>query len=219
MGSDGSIGCAVCASFFFREWSPTIAMPGDTSASSLLARPPPIPKSGRSPSRDQPGQVAAPTTNACSHSPDNPQTAEKTRSGRALLRRAGCRSTNRAAHLPRSPARVHRRPADLHRGTGRRGQAQLADGVERANTTDAVLDGRAKTLEDQAALPITNPWRWGSGPRGRGRALAASPSTSRPFGGVRPPPETRRTWFRAAASYESTLTSFIRHSTVPRRGR
>src|SRR5437868_263592 len=83
MGRDGSIGCAVCASFVVVA---LIAMPGDTSASSRLARPPPIPKSGPLAQPRSTRQVGLPSDKTLAViPPDNPQTAEKIALGQKLF--------------------------------------------------------------------------------------------------------------------------------------
>jgi len=169
-------------------------MPGDTSASSLLAPPPPIPKSGplaQPPSNQAMGLPNDKTLAAIP--PDNPQTAERSRAAEALLRRQAVGRRNRGLrHLPRSPARVHRRPADLHRGTGSPRPAQLAT-VLNALYTRRSLGRSSEDPRGSGGLPITNPVEMGQPDLEAAVASARGPprSTSRPLGACFRPPNAQ----------------------------
>ena len=70
-------------------------------------------------------------------------------------------------------------------------------------------DGRAKTLEDQAALPITNPVQMGQPDLAAAVAsLAALPEYQQAFQAVFGHPPNGQDLVRTLASYERTLTSF-----------
>src|SRR2546430_11801249 len=161
MGRDGSIGCAVCASFVVVA---LIAMPGDTSASSLLARPPPIPKSGPLAQPRSTRQVGLPSDKTVAAiPPDNPQTAEKIALGQKLFLdgRLSVDGTVACAtcHDPQR-AFTDGRPTSIG-VLGRRGQRNSPTVLNALYNQTQFWDGRAKTLEDQAALPITNPVEMG----------------------------------------------------------
>src|SRR2546427_710931 len=177
MGRDGSIGCAVCASFVLVA---LIAMPGDTSASSLLARPPPIPKPGPLAQPRSTRQVGLPNDKTLAAiPPDNPQTAEKIALGQKLFfdGRLSVDGTVACAtcHDPQR-AFTDGRPTSIG-VLGRRGQRNSPTVLNALYNQTQFWDGRAKTLEDQAGLPITNPVEMGQPDLEAQRALSR---TNRP---------------------------------------
>jgi len=209
MGRDGSIGCAVCASFVVVA---LIAMPGDTSASSLLARPPPIPKSGPLAQPRSTRQVGLPSDKTLAAiPPDNPQTAEKIALGQKLFfdGRLSVDGTVACAtcHDPQR-AFTDGRPTSIG-VLGRRGQRNSPTVLNALYNQTQFWDGRAKTLEDQAALPITNPVEMGQPDLEAAVAsLAALPEYQQAFQAVFGRPPNAQDLVRALASYERTLTSF-----------
>ena len=209
MGRDGSIGCAVCASFVVVA---LIAMPGDTSASSLLARPPPIPKSGPLAQPRSTRQVGLPSDKTLAAiPPDNPQTAEKIALGQKLFfdGRLSVDGTVACAtcHDPQR-AFTDGRPTSIG-VLGRRGQRNSPTVLNALYNQTQFWDGRAKTLEDQAALPITNPVEMGQPDLEAAVAsLAPLPEYQQAFQAVFGRPPNAQDLVRALASYERTLTSF-----------
>src|SRR2546427_200970 len=209
MGRDGSIGCAVCASVVVVA---LIAMPGDTSASSLLARPPPIPKPGPLAPPRTPRQGGLPNDKTREAiPPDNPQTAEKIALGQKLFfdGRLSVDGTVACAtcHDPQR-AFTDGRPTSIG-VLGRRGQRNSLTVLNALYNQAQFWDGRAKTLEDQAALPIANPVEMGQPDLEAAVAsLAALPEYQQAFqaGFGRPP--NGQDLVRALASYERGLTSF-----------
>ena len=209
MGRDGSIGCAVCASFVLVA---LIAMPGDTSASSLLARPPPIPKPGPLAQPRSTRQVGLPNDKTLAAiPPDNPQTAEKIALGQKLFfdGRLSVDGTVACAtcHDPQR-AFTDGRPTSIG-VLGRRGQRNSPTVLNALYNQTQFWDGRAKTLEDQAGLPITNPVEMGQPDLEAAVAsLAALPEYQQAFQAVFGRPPNAQDLVRALASYERTLTSF-----------
>src|SRR5256712_151180 len=209
MGRDGSIGCAVCASVVVVA---LIAMPGDTSASSLLARPPPIPKPGPVAQPRSTRQVGLPNDKTLAAiPPDNPQTAEKIALGQKLFfdGRLSVDGTVACAtcHDPQR-AFTDGRPTSIG-VLGRRGQRNSLTVLNALYNQTQFWDGRAKTLEDQAGLPITNPVEMGQPDLEAAVAsLAALPEYQQAFQAVFGRPPNAQDLVRALASYERTLTSF-----------
>src|SRR3989442_3866758 len=150
MGRDGSIGCAVCASFVLVA---LIAMPGASSASSLLARPPPIPKSGPLAQPRSTRQVGLPNDKTLAAiPPDNPQTAEKIALGQKLFfdGRLSVDGTG-ACSTCHDPQRAFTdvRPTSI-RGLGRPGQRNSLTGLNALYNQTQFCEGRTQTLHGHA---------------------------------------------------------------------
>src|SRR5438309_1869732 len=209
MGRDGSIGCAVCASFVVVA---LIAMPGDTSASSLLARPPPIPKSGPLAQPRSTRQVGLPSDKTLAAIPaDNPQTAEKIALGQKLFfdGRLSVDGTVACAtcHDPQR-AFTDGRPTSIG-VQGRSGQRNAPTVLNALYNKTQFWDGRAKTLEDQAALPIVNSIEMGQPNLNAAvTRIAADDEYQKAFSRVFSRPVGGPDLLRAIASYERTLASF-----------
>src|SRR6266478_4239041 len=209
MGRDGSIGCAVCASFVLVA---LIAMPGDTSASSLLARPPPIPKPGPLAQPRSTRQVGLPNDKTLAAiPPDNPQTAEKIALGQKLFfdGRLSVDGTVACAtcHDPQR-AFTDGRPTSIG-VLGRRGQRNSPTVLNALYNQTQFWDGRAATLEQQAGLPIVNPVEMGQPNLDSAIArIAAIPEYRAGFIRVFARPPNPTDLVRAIASYERSQVSF-----------
>src|SRR3989442_5089108 len=156
MGRDGSIGCAVCASFVLVA---LIAMPGDTSASSLLARPPPIPKPGPLAQPRSTRQVGLPNDKTLAAiPPDNPQTAEKIALGQKLFFDGRLSDDGTVAcatcHDPHR-AFTDGRPASIG-VLGRLRQRNSPTALNTPYNQTQAWHGRAKHPTHPAGGPITN---------------------------------------------------------------
>src|SRR2546426_2342565 len=209
MGRDGSIGCAVCASFVVVA---LIAMPGDTSASSLLARPPPIPKAGPLAQPRSTRQVGLPNDKTLAAiPPDNPQTAEKIALGQKLFfdGRLSVDGTVACAtcHDPQR-AFTDGRPTSIG-VLGRRGQRNSPTVLNALYNQTQFWDGRAATLEQQAGLPIVNPVEMGQPTLDSAVArIAAIPEYRATFIRVFARQPNPSDLVRAIASYERSQVSF-----------
>ena len=209
MGRDGSTGCAVCASVVVVA---LIAVPGDTSASAPRARPPPIPKAGPLAQPRSTRQAGLPNDKTLAViPPDNPQTAEKIALGQKLFfdGRLSVDGTVACAtcHDPQH-AFTDGRPTSIG-VQGRNGQRNAPTVLNALYNKTQFWDGRAKTLEDQAALPITNPVEMGQPDLEAAVAsLRTVPEYQHAFQAVFGRPPNQQDLLRAIASYERTLTSF-----------
>src|SRR6266436_3328068 len=209
MGRDGSIGCAVCALVVMVA---LIAVPGDTPASALLARPPPIPKPCPLAQPRSTRQVGLPNDKTLAAiPPDNPQTAGKIALGQKLFfdGRLSVDGTVACAtcHDPQRAFTDGRRTSIGMQG--RSGQRNAPTVLNALYNQTQFWDGRAKTLEDQAALPIANPVEMGQPDLEAAVAsLAALPEYQQAFQRVFGRPPNGQDLVRALASYERTLTSF-----------
>jgi len=143
--------------------------------------------------------------------PDNPQTAEKIALGQKLFfdGRLSVDGTVACAtcHDPQR-AFTDGRPTSIG-VLGRRGQRNSPTVLNALYNQTQFWDGRAKTLEDQAGLPITNPVEMGQPDLEAAVAsLAALPEYQQAFQAVFGRPPNAQDLVRALASYERTLTSF-----------
>jgi cytochrome c peroxidase len=182
------------------------------TASTKAAAQPPIPKAGPLAQPRSPQQVGLPVDQTRAViPPDNPQTPEKIALGQKLffdgrlsadgtVACASCHNPERA-FTDGKPTSV-----GIHGGVSQRNAPTILNALY--NKTQ-FWDGRAKTLEDQAALPIVNPIEMGQPNLDAAVARVASvgeyqQAFSRVFGRPASGPDL----LRAIASYERTLVSF-----------
>src|SRR2546426_11039055 len=185
---------------------------GTLTLGSAAVKPPPIPQAGqlaRPKSLNQVGTSEEATRSAIP--PDNPQTTEKIALGQKLFF-DGRLSADRtvACSTCHDPARAFTdgRPTSIGI-QGRVGQRNAPTILNALYNQTQFWDGRAKTLEDQAALPITNPVEMGQPDLEAAVAsLAALPEYQQAFRAVFGRPPNAQDLVRALASYERTLTSF-----------
>ncbi len=142
---------------------------------------------------------------------DNPQTAEKIALGRKLFFDGGLSVDGTVAcatcHDPQRAFTDGRRTSIGVQGrTGQRNSPTVLNALY--NKTQ-FWDGRAKTLEDQAVLPIVNPVEMGQPDLEAAVAsLSAYPEYQQAFQEVFGRPANGPDLVRAIASYERTLASF-----------
>ena len=188
-----------------------IAVPGDTPAAPS-ARPPPIPKPGPLAQPRSTRQVGLPNDKTLAViPPDNPQTPGKIALGQKLFfdGRLSVDGTVACAtcHDPQR-AFTDGRPTSIG-VQGRSGQRNAPTVLNALYNATQFWDGRAKTLEDQAALPIANPVEMGQPDLEAAVAsLAALPEYRQAFQTVFGRPPNGKDLVAALASYERTLTSF-----------
>ena len=185
---------------------------GAANTSTKTAAQPPIPKAGLLAQPRSSRQVGLPIDQTqVAIPPDNPQTPEKIALGRKLFFDGRLSADGSVAcascHNPEG-AFTDGKPTSIgiHGGVGQRNAPTVLNALY--NKTQ-FWDGRAKTLEDQAALPIVNPIEMGQPNLDAAIARVASvgeyqQAFSRVFGR----PATGPDLVRAIASYERTLVSF-----------
>ncbi len=184
----------------------------DTSAPAQQARPPPIPKSGPLAQPRSTRQVGFPLDQTLAAiPPDNPQTPEKIALGQKLFfdGRLSVDGTVACAtcHDPQR-AFTDGRPTSVG-VLGRTGQRNSPTVLNALYNKTQFWDGRAKTLEDQAALPIVNSVEMGQPDlEAAVRSLAAYPEYQQAFQNTFGRPPNSKDLIAAIASYERTLTSF-----------
>jgi cytochrome c peroxidase len=189
-----------------------IAVAGDTSAPAQHADPPPIPEMGPLAEPRSPRQVGFPVDETfAAIPPDNPQTAEKIALGQKLFfdGRLSVDGTVACAtcHDPQR-AFTDGRPTSIG-VQGRSGRRNAPTVLNALYNKTQFWDGRAKTLEDQAALPIVNPVEMAQPDlEAAVKSLAAWPEYQRAFQNAFGRPANGRDLMAAIASYERTLTSF-----------
>jgi cytochrome c peroxidase len=185
--------------------------PHDTSRQAT-GKAPPLPKEGplaRPRSLQQVG-VPAELTKAVIPS-DNPQTPEKVALGQKLFFEGRLSADGTVACATcHDPARAFTdgRPASI--GIyGRLGQRNSPTVLNALYNKTQFWDGRAQTLEDQAALPIVNPVEMGQANLEAAVAkIAAIEEYQQAFRRVFGRPANGTDLVRALASYERTLVSF-----------
>ena len=189
-----------------------IAVAGDASAPMNDGRPPPLPKPGPLAQPRSTRQVGFPADQTLAAiPPDNPQTPEKVALGQKLFfdgrlsvdGTVGCAT----CHDPQR-AFTDGRPTSIG-VRGRSGQRNSPTVLNALYNKTQFWDGRAKTLEDQAALPIVNPVEMGQPDlEAAVKSLAAYPEYQEAFQKVFGRPPNGHDLIAAIASYERTLTSF-----------
>jgi cytochrome c peroxidase len=176
------------------------------------AAPPPIPKPGPLAAPRSLDQIGAPIRQTRAAIPrDNPQTPEKIALGKKLFfdGRLSADGTVACAtcHDP-DRAFTDGRPTSvgIH---GQVGQRNAPTALNALYNKTQFWDGRAKTLEDQAALPIVNPIEMGQPNMDAAVAKITSIAEYRQaFQNVFGRAANARDLVRAIASYERTLLSF-----------
>ncbi len=189
------------------------------AATLTMARPrsamvtvPPIPKSGplaQPKSTHQVGVPAAATRAAVP--PDNPQTPEKIALGQKLFFDGRLSADGSVAcSTCHDPARAFTDGRPTSVGIeGRVGQRNAPTILNALYNATQFWDGRAKTLEEQAALPIVNPVEMGQPSLDAAVArIAAIPEYREAFQKVFGGPPNGGDLLRAIASYERTQVSF-----------
>ncbi len=143
--------------------------------------------------------------------PDNPQTPEKIALGQKLFFDGRLSADGTVAcSTCHDPARAFTdgRPASVGIG-GRAGQRNAPTILNALYNATQFWDGRAKTLEEQAALPIVNPVEMGQPSLDAAVArIAAIPEYRDAFQTVFGGPPNGGDLLRAIASYERTQVSF-----------
>ncbi len=176
------------------------------------ANPPPIPAAGQLAEPKSLKQVGVPVEATRAAVPaDNPQTSEKIALGKKLFfdGRLSVDGTV-ACSTCHDPARAFTdgRPASIG-VKGRVGQRNSPTVLNALYNKTQFWDGRAKTLEEQAALPIANPSEMGQPNLDAAVAqIAALPEYRQPFRRVFGRPPSGPDLLRAIASYERTQFSF-----------
>jgi cytochrome c peroxidase len=188
------------------------AVPGDTPASAPSDRLPPIPRPGPLAQPRSSKQVGLPIDKTLAAiPPDNPQTAEKIALGQKLFfdGRLSVDGTVACAtcHDPQR-AFTDGRPTSIG-VQGRSGQRNAPTVLNALYNKTQFWDGRAKTLEEQAALPIANPVEMGQPDlEAAAVSLAALPEYQQAFQNVFGRAPNGQDLVAALASYERMLTSF-----------
>ena len=187
------------------RWSP-----GTPPPASL--QPPPIPAAGSLAQPRSFQQAGAPVQQTLAEiPPDNPQTPEKIALGEKLFfdGRLSADGTVACAtcHNP-ALAFTDGRPTSVG-FKGRVGQRNAPTLMNALYNKAQFWDGRAKTLEDQARFPITNPSEMGQPSLDAAVAqIAAIPEYQQAFQQVFGRAANGPDLLRAIASYERTLISF-----------
>jgi cytochrome c peroxidase len=182
------------------------------SARQVTDKAPPIPKAGvlaQPRSREQVG-IPEPLTQTVIP-PDNPLTPEKVNLGQKLFfdGRLSADGTVACATC-HDPARAFTDGRSVSIGIhGRAGQRNAPTVLNALYNKTQFWDGRVKTLEEQAALPIVNPIEMGQPTLDAAVAkLASTEEYRRAFLNVFGRPVNGPDMLRAIAAYERTLVSF-----------
>jgi len=176
------------------------------------ARPSPVPAAGPLAEPKSIKQVGVPVEATRAAVPtDNPQTPEKIALGQKLFfdRRLSVDGTI-ACSSCHDPARAFTDGRPVSIGVkGRVGQRNSPTVLNALYNKTQFWDGRAKTLEEQAALPIANPSEMGQPSLDAAVAqIAALPEYQLAFRSVFGHPPSGPDLVRAIASYERTQFSF-----------
>jgi cytochrome c peroxidase len=189
-----------------------VALISATQAAQDFGHAPPIPDAGRLGLQRSLNQVGVPLAATRAAIPaDNPQTPEKIELGMKLFfdGRLSADGTVACAtcHDP-TRAFTDGRPVSIGI-KGRAGQRNAPTILNALYNKTQFWDGRAKTLEDQAALPIVNPVEMGQPNLDAAVAKIASISEyDRGFRRVFGSPPNQTDLMRAIASYERAQISF-----------
>ena len=180
--------------------------------STKIAAQPPIPKAGPLAQPRSPQQVGLPADQTRAViPPDNPQTPEKIALGQKLFfdGRLSADGTVACASC-HNPERAFTDGKPTSRGIhGRLGQRNAPTILNALYNKTQFWDGRAKTLEDQAALPIVNSIEMGQPNLNAAVArIAGVGEYQQAFSRIFGRPASGPDLLRAIASYERTLVSF-----------
>src|SRR5213594_1958434 len=180
--------------------------------STKTAAPPPIPKAGPLAQPRSPQQVGLPVDQTRAViPPDNLQTPEKIALGQKLFFDGRLSADGSVACAScHNPERAFTDGKPTSTGIhGRLGQRNAPTILNALYNKTQFWDGRAKTLEDQAALPIVNSIEMGQPNLNAAVARIATISEYRQaFSRVFGRPASGPDLLRAIASYERTLVSF-----------
>jgi len=185
---------------------------GTLTLGSAALKPPPIPQAGPLARPRSLKQVGTPTDATRSATPpDNPQTPEKIALGQKLFFDGRLSADGTVACSScHDPARAFTdgRPTSIGI-RGRVGQRNAPTVLNALYNKTQFWDGRVKTLEEQAALPIVNPVEMGQPSLDAAVArIAAIAEYQRAFQRVFGSSPNGPDLVRAIASYERTLVSF-----------
>ena len=184
----------------------------DEAARPATPRPPPIPEAGplaEPKSLDQAGLPAEATRQAIP--PDNPQTPDKIALGQKLFFDGRLSADGSVAcSTCHDPARAFTDGKPTSMGIdGRLGQRNAPTVLNALYNQTQFWDGRVKTLEEQAALPIVNPTEMGQPSMDAAVArITAVKEYQQTFQEVFGRPPNSADLVRAIASYERTQGSF-----------
>jgi cytochrome c peroxidase len=192
--------------------SPAALMLGCLGASGRAGSPPPIPKAGTLAKPKSLLQIGAPDgASRAAIPPDNPQTPEKIALGQKLFfdgRLSADESV--ACSTCHDPARAFTDGRPVSVGIkGHVGQRNAPTILNALYNKTQFWDGRATTLEEQAALPIVNSMEMGQPSLDAAVArIAAIGEYQRAFRRVFGAPPNGPDLLRAIASYERTQLAF-----------
>jgi len=177
-----------------------------------MLKPPAVPQAGPLGQAKSPKQIGAPADATRAAIPlDNPQTPEKIALGQKLFFDGRLSADGTVAcSTCHDPARAFTdgRPTSVGIN-GRIGQRNAPTILNALYNKTQFWDGRVKTLEEQAALPIVNPVEMGQPSLDAAVArIAAIPEYQDAFRKVFGGPPNARDLLRAIASYERTQLSF-----------
>src|SRR5947208_10071855 len=185
---------------------------GTGNTATKAAAQPPIPKAGPLAQLRSPQQVGLPVDQTRAVlPPDNPQTPEKIALGRKLFFDGRLSADGSVACAScHNPERAFTDGKPTSTGIhGRVGQRNAPTILNALYNKTQFWDGRAKTLEEQAALPIVNPLEMGQPSMDAAvTRIAALAEYQRAFRGVFGRPPNSPDLVRAIASYERTQVSF-----------
>jgi cytochrome c peroxidase len=178
----------------------------------MTLKPPPIPKAGALAGPKSPRQTGAPDgATRAAVPPDNPQTPEKIALGQKLFF-DGRLSADKtvACSTCHDPARAFTDGRPVSIGiNGRTGQRNAPTILNALYNKTQFWDGRVKTLEEQAALPIVNSVEMGQPSLDAAVArIATIGEYQRAFRRVFGGPPNGPDLLRAIASYERTQLAF-----------
>jgi cytochrome c peroxidase len=192
--------------------SPVALMLGCLGASGRAGSPPPIPKAGTLAQPKSPLQIGAPAgATRAAIPPDNPQTPEKIALGQKLFFDGRLSADETVAcSTCHDPARAFTDGRPVSIGIkGRAGQRNAPTILNALYNKTQFWDGRVKTLEEQAALPIVNSVEMGQPSLDAAVArIAAIGEYRRAFRRVFGGPPNGPDLLRAIASYERTQLAF-----------
>src|SRR5713101_817092 len=184
---------------------------GTLTLGSAALKPPPIPQAGPLAQPRSPKQVGAPTDASRSIPLDNPETTEKIALGQKLFFDGRLSADGTVAcSTCHDPARAFTDGRSTSIGIrGRVGQRNAPTILNALYNKTQFLDGRVKTIEEQAALPVANPSEMGQPSLDVAVArIAALPEYQQAFRSVFGRAPSGLDLVRAIASYERTQFSF-----------
>src|SRR5712691_2880726 len=195
-----------------KQASSVAEAPPDGATQQATLKAPPIPEAGPLARPKCLGQVGVPAAaTRAARPPHNPQTPEKIALGQKLFFDGRLSADGTVAcSTCHDPARAFTDGRPTSVGIkGRIGQRNAPTILNALYNKTQFWDGRVKTLEEQAALPIVNPVEMGQPSLDAAVArIAAIPEYQDAFRKVFGGPPSARDLLRAIASYERTQLSF-----------